>query len=117
MVYWNRREKVMSQILPVIEQIVNLITSKVSPERIVLFGSYARGDNNENSDIDILIIIKNLKNERKITGLLYKELLTNNISIPVDFLAVDSEKYNKLKDSVGYIYKTIDKEGQILYGK
>ena len=107
----------MEHNLPIMDQIVTLITSKISPERIVLFGSYARQENNENSDIDILIIVKNLENERKITGLLYKELLNTNISIPIDFLAIDYDKYNKIKDKIGYIYKTIDKEGQILYGK
>ena len=107
----------MEQKLPVMDQIVELITSKISPERIVLFGSYARQENKENSDIDILIIVKNLENERKITGLLYKELLNTNISIPVDFIAVDYDKYNKIKNKIGYIYKTIDKEGQILYEK
>ena len=64
--------------LSIIDQIVTLVTSKISPERIVLFGSCARKENNENSDIDILIIVKNLENERKITGLLYKELLNTN---------------------------------------
>jgi len=105
----------MEQSLSIIDQIVALITSKISPERIVLFGSYARKENTENSDIDILIIVKNLENERKITGLLYKELLNTNISIPIDFLAIDYDKYNKLKDKIGYIYKTIEKEGQILF--
>jgi predicted nucleotidyltransferase len=104
----------MNQNLPVMERIVTFITSRISPEKIVLFGSYARG---ENSDIDILILIKNLENERKITGLLYKELLSSDISIPIDFLALDYDKYNKLKNKIGYIYKTIEKEGQILYGK
>ena len=107
----------MNQNLSIMKQIVAFITSKLSPERIVLFGSYARGDNTENSDIDILIIIKNLENERKITGTLYKELLKENISIPIDFIAIDYDKYNKLKGEIGYIYKTIEQEGQILYGK
>ena len=44
----------MTQNLPEIEQIVTFITSKFSPEKIVLFGSYARGENKINSDIDIL---------------------------------------------------------------
>jgi predicted nucleotidyltransferase len=105
------------QSLSVTEQVVALITSKISPEQIILFGSYARGENRKNSDIDILIVMKNLKNERKITGLLYKELLENSISIPVDFLAVDYDKYNKMKSKNGYIYKAIAQEGQILYGK
>ena len=107
----------MSTDLPIFEQIVAFITSKISPERIVLFGSYARGENTENSDVDILIIVKNLKNERKITGQLYKALLDENISTPIDFIAIDYDKYNTLKNRVGFIYKTIEQEGQILYGR
>jgi predicted nucleotidyltransferase len=107
----------MKQDLPIIDQIIALVTSKTSPERIVLFGSYARGDYTKNSDIDILIIIKNLVNERKITGSLYRALLDENIAIPVDFLAVDYDKYNIVKNKIGYIYKTIEQEGKIIYGK
>ena len=107
----------MNQNLPITEQIVAFIMSKISPERIILFGSYAKGKNNEKSDIDILIIIKNLENERKITGLLYKALLDEDISTPIDFLAVDYDKYNILKNKTGYIYKTIELEGQVLYGR
>ena len=106
----------MNQNVSVIEQIVTLINSKFSPEKIILFGSYARGDNTEKSDIDILIVIKNLKNERTITRELYKALLHENISVPVDFLAVDYDKYNALKNKIGYIYKTIAAEGKVLYG-
>jgi len=107
----------MNQNSHIINQIVELVTSKVSPERIVLFGSYARGDNKENSDIDILIVVKNLANERKITRLLYRALLDEDISIPIDFLAIDYEKYNMAKNKIGYIYKSIEQEGKIIYGK
>jgi predicted nucleotidyltransferase len=65
----------MNEISPVLEQIVTFITSKINPERITLFGSYARGDSQKNCDIDILILVKNLENERKITGALYRTLL------------------------------------------
>jgi hypothetical protein len=58
-----------------------------------------------------------LVNERKITSLLYRALLNENISVPIDFLAIDYEKYNKNKNRIGYIYKTIEKEGKIIYGK
>ncbi|MDR0823057.1 MAG: nucleotidyltransferase domain-containing protein [Endomicrobium sp.] len=100
---------------PIINQVVSFIISKISPNKIILFGSYARGDNNKNSDIDILIVMKDLDNERKITRLLNKSLLTEDIFIPIDFLAVDYDKYNKLKHRNGYIYKTIEQEGRILY--
>jgi len=107
----------MSPNLPIIEKIVAFITSKVTPERIVLFGSYARGDFSKNSDVDILILIKNLENERKVTGSLYKALLNENFSVPIDFLAIDYDKYNQLKNKIGYIYKTIELEGKVLYGE
>jgi len=107
----------MEQNLVVLDKIISLVTSKISPERIVLFGSYARGDNTEKSDMDILIIIKDLVNERKVTGSLYRALLDENIAIPVDFIAIDYEKYNAKKNKIGYIYRTIEREGKIIYGK
>ena len=103
--------------LPILKQIVSFITSKTSPEKIILFGSYARGDNNSKSDIDILIIMEKLENERELTGSLYTALLKENINTPIDFIAVDTEKYNRLKHKTGYIFKTIEQEGQILYAK
>ncbi|MDR1053235.1 MAG: nucleotidyltransferase domain-containing protein, partial [Planctomycetaceae bacterium] len=42
--------------IPFIDQIVNSIVSTVSPDKIILFGSYARGDYKKGSDIDILIL-------------------------------------------------------------
>jgi predicted nucleotidyltransferase len=98
-----------------IGQLVTFITSKITPEKIILFGSYARGDNKVDSDIDILIIMKNLNNEREITRSLYKSLLNEDITIPIDLIAIDIEKYNKLKNKNGYIFKSIEKEGVIIY--
>jgi predicted nucleotidyltransferase len=106
----------MNKDLPVIEQIVSLITSLVTPEKIILFGSYARGESKQASDIDIMVLVRNLQNERDVTSKLYKALLKSDISIPVDFLAADYDKYFSLKDKTGYIYKTIASEGRVLYG-
>jgi predicted nucleotidyltransferase len=66
----------MNQNLSILEQIVAFITSKLSPERIILFGSYARGDNTENSDIDILIIIKNCEHSPAIETFLEQTRIT-----------------------------------------
>jgi len=107
----------MSKDLTVMEKIVSLVTSMVTPEKIILFGSYARGENKQTSDIDIMILIKNLHNERHLTGKLYKALLKSDISVPVDFIAADYDRYDYLKTKPGYIYKTIDMEGRILYGR
>ena len=39
-----------------INEIANKIAAKFNPEKIILFGSYANGTQDENSDIDLLII-------------------------------------------------------------
>jgi len=105
----------MNNKIPFIEQIVNTILTTVEPEKIILFGSYARGDCKKNSDIDILILKKGLKNERDITNNLYMEFFKRKISIPIDLIAIDYDKYYQLNNDIGYIYKTIDREGRVIY--
>jgi predicted nucleotidyltransferase len=101
--------------IPVINQIVDTIVSMVAPDKIILFGSYARGDYRKNSDIDILILKKGLKNERDITSRLYIDFFNKKISTPVDLIAIDYDKYHKLNNDIGFIYKTIEQEGKIIY--
>ena len=66
--------------IPAIDKIVTLIVSLVSPDQIMLFGSYARGDNTDKSDIDLLIIKKGLKKEREINNILYGAFYENKIN-------------------------------------
>jgi len=106
----------MNTTIPFIDKIVSLIVSLVSPAQIVLFGSYARGDNTEKSDIDLLIIKKGLKNEREVNNMLYRAFFENSINVPVDLISVDYHKYIGLNDKIGYIYKTIKEQGKIIYG-
>jgi hypothetical protein len=40
----------------------------------------------------------------------------NKIEIPVDLLAIDYNRYIELKKEIGYIYKTINEQGKIIYG-
>jgi predicted nucleotidyltransferase len=105
----------MDSNIPFIDKIVSLIVSLVSPDQIVLFGSYARGDNTEKSDIDLLIIKKNLKNGREINNSLYKAFFENGINIPIDLISIDYNKYIELNNEIGYIYKTIKEQGKVLY--
>ena len=100
---------------PFIEQIVNTIVTTVEPDKIILFGSYARNDYKANSDVDILILKKGLKNERDVTNNLYMEFFNKKITVPIDLIAVDYDKYYQLNKDIGYIYKTIDREGKVIY--
>ena len=85
----------------------------INPERIILFGSYAYGNPDKNSDLDICIITdsqisKSLK-KRKIRYLL------KGITIAKDILTPTIEEYEFYRKEVGSVYMEIDKKGKILW--
>ena len=102
--------------VPYIDKIIPIIVSLASPDQIILFGSYARGDNTAKSDIDLLILKKGLKNGRELIGSIYMAFFENKISIPVDLLAVDYNRYIELNNEIGYVFKTIKEQGKVIYG-
>ena len=106
----------MEKKIPYIDKIISIIVSLASPDQIILFGSYARVDNTAKSDIDLLIVKKGLEKGRELIGSIYMAFLENKISIPVDLLAIDYNRYIELNDKTGYIYKTIKEQGKIIYG-
>jgi predicted nucleotidyltransferase len=81
-----------------LKSLVDYIATKYSPEKIILFGSRARGDHKEDSDYDILIIMKNVENKRKFASLLYSELISNNLIVNLDFLLTSRDRYEKIKN-------------------
>ena len=90
------------------EQNINLIKNKIYkyfPQcEIILFGSRATGNFNENSDYDILIIInKNLhiKKRRKFAHLIRKELA--KFKLPVDIIIKNVKQIKKYNQNSGYI--------------
>jgi len=100
---------------PIIQQIVDIIVPLVEPDKIILFGSYARGDYNERSDVDLLVLKRGLENEGETVDNIYYSFYDNKIRIDVDVIAMNHERYLKVKDDLGYIYGTIQKEGKTVY--
>ena len=102
--------------VPKLDTIIPIIVSIAAPDQIILFGSYARGDNTEKSDIDLLILKKGLKRGSDIIDSIYHSFFDHKIGIAVDLLTLDYNRYLELSNEIGYIYKTIKKEGKVIYG-
>jgi len=101
---------------PILKTIVDLIVSEVSPYQIILFGSYAKGNHTPRSDIDLLVLKKDLEDEdRAIDKIYYSFLECDEINIPVDVIAMDYDRYLDVSDDLGYIYRSIKKEGRLIY--
>jgi predicted nucleotidyltransferase len=106
----------MDNTIPYIDKIIPIIVSLASPDQIILFGSYARGDNTEKSDIDLLVIKKDLRNGLNIIDSIYMAFYENKIMIPVDLLTIDYSKYIEINNEIGCVYKTIKEQGKVIYG-
>ena len=52
----------------IISTMVDRIVGRFQPSRVVLFGSQARGDANEWSDVDLLVVMGNVPDKRRSRG-------------------------------------------------
>lgn len=84
-------------------------------EKIILFGSRARGDNREDSDFDLMVVVPNgLTREKKmnISSVVVKRLAQPGLDC--DVLVKSFEQIDYLKDKIGSVVKFIVKEGVVL---
>ena len=96
-----------------IRQMVNRIIREFHPERIILFGSHARGDAGPDSDVDLLVVmaVEGSKREAqlRVRGVLH------DIRIPKDVIVSTPEEFEWRKEIVGTIERPAVREGEILY--
>ena len=84
--------------------------------RVLLFGSRALGNFNENSDFDLLIITKNnLPDKEKISwaGKIRKSLI-NTLHAPFDVILNSDQEVERKKEYPGHIIRWAMKDGVFL---
>ncbi|MBI4377966.1 MAG: nucleotidyltransferase domain-containing protein [Nitrospinae bacterium] len=94
---------------------VKTIVRVAKPDKIILFGSRAGGRQKAVSDYDLLVIKKNLRNQRRLVHDIY--LRFKNIGAPVDVLAIDMDRFEELKDDPYLIYGEAYQKGRVIYEK
>jgi uncharacterized protein len=100
----------------IVNQILSIIIQEAHPDKVILFGSQAKGNQNEDSDYDFLILKQNIKNERDVTRPIYRALCEKSIAIPIDLIACSISNWEKNLDKNYMIYKKAEEEGIVLYG-
>ncbi len=96
-----------------LRHLVDTLIREVEPDRIILFGSRARGDNDERSDYDICVLKTGVVHRRKLAKQIYR--LFYDIDTPVEVIVETPERFDLLKDNRFLIYKEIAKQGQVIY--
>jgi len=97
----------------VLDEIVRRIVAVADPDRIILFGSAARGEMGRHSDLDMLVVKSGGVHRRKLAQEIYMSLL--GVGHPVDVVVVTPEDLERYKDSIGLIYRTALQEGKVIY--
>lgn len=101
-----------SQLQQEIRQITEVIARNYQPERIVLFGSAARGSFRDGSDVDLMIIKdtskKPLARVREVVDLLPH-------SMDVDILVLTPEEWQARKREQHYLIREIERTGQVVF--
>jgi len=98
----------------IIETIKKKIVAAVSPEKIILFGSYATGKATKESDLDLVVVWNSDLNSHERNIFLSKLFPKRNFSL--DIFAFTRKEAEKLKDVAGTIVYEAFHHGKVIYG-
>src|SRR3989442_11913353 len=104
------RKAKTSKVDATIQRMVRRIVKKFRPERIILFGSHARGEAGPDSDIDLLVVMPvegSVCDKR-----LEIRLALPDLPVPVDVVVTTPEEFAWRKDVVGTIEWPATREGK-----
>lgn len=103
------------KLLPEVKNQIIEALKPLNPEKIILFGSFAYGIPNEDSDIDICVVKNDYKS--KWEEKLKIEKLLDGIRIGKDILLPRISEYEFYKNEINSVYYDIDKKGVLLWQK
>jgi predicted nucleotidyltransferase len=104
----------VSKITPIkITEMVNRIVEQFEPEKIILFGSYARGTAGPDSDADLLVVMPVEGSKRKLATEI--DLALFGIDMPADIVVVTPEELESQKDVMGTFVHPAVREGHVVY--
>ena len=92
---------------------VRRIVERFNPLKIILFGSYARGNAGPDSDVDLLIVMPVRGSKRKKAVEIGVAL--HDIKVAKDVIVVTPQEFEWRKDVIGTIVREAVREGKTLY--
>lgn len=97
-----------------IKRFTEVLVNQFDPEKIILFGSHAWGEPDEDSDVDLLIVKKTnnrWQTHREMDGALYPRTTS------LDLLVYTPKQLEKKYKGEDFFIRKIIKQGSILYEK
>ena len=98
-----------------IQKMVDRIVKRFNPEKIILFGSHARGDAGPDSDVDLLVVMPVAGSKRD--KMIEIGMALHDIPLPKDIIVTTPDDFEWRKEIVGTIERPAVKEGKVLYDR
>ena len=105
----DQRERIPQE---VIDQVVQQIVEKFKPQKIILFGSYARGNPRPESDVDLLIVLDTPLKESKQSLEIRRHL---GVMFGLDLVVYTPQHLIDRVEMGDWFLRDILKEGKVLY--
>jgi predicted nucleotidyltransferase len=94
--------------------LVDRIVRRFAPERIVLFGSQARGDSRPDSDLDLLVVLADEAIDRRRMAIEVRVSLAD-VPVPMDILVATPNELARRAHVNGSVFGPVLAEGRELY--
>lgn len=89
------------------------IVETADPDKIILFGSAARGDMGPNSDVDVLVVKSGVFHRGRVTESIYEHLV--GVGQAVDVVVVTPEDIERYRDAFCLVIEPALREGRMVY--
>ncbi len=104
----------MNQTSEILHDVIDKITSYIEPVKIILFGSRAGENAEEDSDYDIVVIYDGDKTKREVELGIRRRLRPRNFSL--DLFIMRSSELERYKDIANTLAREINENGIVVYG-
>jgi predicted nucleotidyltransferase len=101
---------------PHLEEIKKRIVQAFDPFEIYLFGSYAWGHPSEESDLDLLIVVDQLKQKQWQAQSLGYEILFD-LNIPKDIVVFPKHEFDQRSKNISSLFHKIKEKGVRIYAR
>jgi predicted nucleotidyltransferase len=89
------------------------LVEAAKPRKIILFGSRARGDAREDSDLDLLVIEKEVTD--RVAEMVRLNRVLKGLILPVELVVISERMFEEWANTPGTVYFEAKREGEILY--
>ena len=96
-----------------IAQAVRILVDAAKPIKVILFGSYATGNAQDDSDVDLLVVERGLRNKR--AEMVRLRNLVRPLRIPVDIIVVSEDEFRDWAHLTGTVLHWAATEGRVMH--